>query len=141
MTTDKQSTFEKSHIDLVGGDMTRRAADAAFRQANISAKDVQVVELHDCFAANELISYEALGLAPKGKAEELVLSGRTKLGGVGPIINVSGGLISKGHPLGAVKSDFFDFFSFLFSLFVDWPGTMRRTVLAVARNVRSSSSD
>jgi len=101
MATDTKSTFEKSHIDLVGGDMTRRAAHKAYKQAGITAKDVQVIELHDCFAANELISYEALGLAPTGKAEELVLSGRTKLGGAGPIINVSGGLISKGHPLGA----------------------------------------
>ncbi len=60
-----------------------------------------MVELHDCFSANELISYEALGLAEKGKAEEFVQSGRATLGGAGPIVNPSGGLISKGHPLGA----------------------------------------
>lgn len=101
MATDRPNSFEQSMIDMVGGDMTRRAADSAFRQAGITARDVQVVELHDCFAANELISYEALGLAETGKAEELVLSGATVLGGKGPIINPSGGLISKGHPLGA----------------------------------------
>ena len=101
MTTDKENTYDNM-INLVGGDMTRRAADSAFRQAGVSAKDIQVVELHDCFSANELISYEALGLCAPGKAEEFVLSGCATLGGAGPIVNPSGGLISKGHPLGGI---------------------------------------
>ncbi len=79
----------------------RRAAAQAFKEAKIGPKDVQVVELHDCFSANELISYEALGIAETGKAEDFVNSGRGRLGGAGPIVNPSGGLISKGHPLGA----------------------------------------
>ena len=81
--------------------MTERAADKAYRQAGIDAKSVDVVELHDCFAANELLSYEALGIAEKGKGGEFAESGRGVLGHAGPIINPSGGLISKGHPLGA----------------------------------------
>lgn len=100
MTTDMASSFQKSAIDLVGYEMAARAAQKALAEANITAKDVQMVELHDCFSANELISYEALGLVPKGQAEKFVESGSGTYGGAGPIVNPSGGLISKGHPLG-----------------------------------------
>ena len=62
--------------------------------------DVDVVEMHDCFSANELISYEALGLCPEGKAGEFIDRGDNTYGGK-YVINPSGGLISKGHPLGA----------------------------------------
>lgn len=80
--------------------MTKTAADRLFRKTNTNPSDVQVVELHDCFSANELITYEALGLCPPGKAGELIDRGDNTYGGK-YVINPSGGLISKGHPLGA----------------------------------------
>jgi sterol carrier protein 2 len=101
MTTDTVSTFEeKSSIKLVGYDMTRDAARKVYEQSGVGPEDVDVVELHDCFAANELITYEALGLCPEGKAGEFVDSGAQTYGGQ-VVVNPSGGLISKGHPLGA----------------------------------------
>jgi acetyl-CoA acetyltransferase len=100
MTTDFQSSFEKSAIKLVGYDMTRKAAEKVYEQAGVGPEDVDVVELHDCFSCNELITYEALGLCPEGKAGEFIDSGANTYGGR-VVINPSGGLISKGHPLGA----------------------------------------
>jgi len=101
MTTDTPSTFEeKSMMKLVGYDMSKNAAEAAYAQAGITAKDVQVIELHDCFSANELVTYEAIGLCPPGKAGELIDAGDNTYGGKW-VVNPSGGLISKGHPLGA----------------------------------------
>ena len=100
MTTDYQSSFEDSSIKLVGYDMTKKAAEKVYEQAGVGPEDVDVVELHDCFSANELITYEALGLCPEGKAGEFIDSGANTYGGQ-VVINPSGGLISKGHPLGA----------------------------------------
>lgn len=101
MATDMKSSFdEKSMIKCVGFDLTKKAAEEVYRQAGMSAQDVQVIELHDCFSANELITYEALGLCPVGKAGDLVLQGQVTYGGKW-VVNPSGGLISKGHPLGA----------------------------------------
>jgi sterol carrier protein 2 len=101
MTTDFPSTFEeKSCIKLVGYDMTRKAAEKVYRQSGYGPENVDVVELHDCFSCNELITYEALGLCPEGKAGEFVDSGANTYGGK-LVVNPSGGLISKGHPLGA----------------------------------------
>ncbi len=80
--------------------MTKKAADDLFHKAGVHPTEVNVVELHDCFAANELITYEALGLCPPGKAGELIDRGDNTYGGK-YVINPSGGLISKGHPLGA----------------------------------------
>ncbi|XP_015600932.1 non-specific lipid-transfer protein [Cephus cinctus] len=101
MATDLPSTFsERSTIKLVGYDMTRRAAERVFSNTRYKPSDVDVVELHDCFSANELITYEALGLCAPGKAGELIDSGNNTYGGK-YVINPSGGLISKGHPLGA----------------------------------------
>ena len=101
MATDLPSTFgEKSFIKLVGYDMTKKAARAAYEESGIGPEDVQVIELHDCFSANELITYEALGLCEQGKGGELVQSGAVTYGGRW-VVNPSGGLISKGHPLGA----------------------------------------
>lgn len=80
--------------------MTKNAADKLFSKTQYKPTDVQVVELHDCFSANELITYEALGLCPPGKAGELIDTGNNTYGGK-YVINPSGGLISKGHPLGA----------------------------------------
>ncbi|XP_057319332.1 sterol carrier protein 2-like [Microplitis mediator] len=101
MTTDTPSTFaEKSSIKLVGYDMTKLAAEKVFASVPYNPTDVDVIELHDCFSANELISYEALGLCPPGQAARLIDSGNTTYGGK-YVVNPSGGLISKGHPLGA----------------------------------------
>lgn len=80
--------------------MTKNAAEKVFASTRYRPIDVNVVELHDCFSANELITYEALGLCPPGKAGELIDSGNNTYGGK-YVINPSGGLISKGHPLGA----------------------------------------
>lgn len=80
--------------------MTRRAARRACEFAGIGPGDVQVVELHDCFTINELISYEALGLAPPGGGEQMVIDGENTHGGR-VVVNPSGGLLAKGHPLGA----------------------------------------
>jgi sterol carrier protein 2 len=101
MTTDFPSTFsEKSMIKLVGADMTRKAAEKVYEQSGLGPEDVDVVELHDCFSCNELITYEGLGLCPEGKGGEFVDSGAQTYGGQ-VVVNPSGGLISKGHPLGA----------------------------------------
>jgi len=101
MATDFKSSFEdKSCIKMVGFDLTRSAAEAAYKQAKISPNDVQVIELHDCFSCNELLTYEALKLCPEGKAAQLVEQGENTYGGKW-VVNPSGGLISKGHPLGA----------------------------------------
>ncbi len=101
MTTDYASTFnEKSSIKLVGSDMTRKAAQKVYEQSGFGPENVDVVELHDCFSCNELITYEALGLCPEGKAGEFIDAGANTYGGK-VVINPSGGLISKGHPLGA----------------------------------------
>ena len=96
------STFEsKSSINVVGADMSRKAGAQALEEAEIGIDEVDVVELHDCFSANELITYEALGLAEEGEGHKLVEAEATTYGGDGPVVNPSGGLISKGHPLGA----------------------------------------
>jgi sterol carrier protein 2 len=101
MTTDFESSFsEKSAIKLVGFDMTKRAAQKVYEQAGIGPENVDVVELHDCFSCNEMITYEGLGLCPEGKGGEFVDSGANTYGGQ-VVVNPSGGLISKGHPLGA----------------------------------------
>ena len=81
--------------------MSKKAAELAYEEAQVGPEDLQVVELHDCFSANELITYEALGLAEQGHGHELVDAQATTFGGSGPVVNPSGGLISKGHPLGA----------------------------------------
>ncbi|RJQ81982.1 lipid-transfer protein [Pseudonocardiaceae bacterium YIM PH 21723] len=101
LVTDMRSTFESKTLGaLVGADMSAKAAQKAYAQAGIGPEDVQVIELHDCFATNELLTYEALGLAAEGEAHKLVDSGDTTYGGRW-VVNPSGGLISKGHPLGA----------------------------------------
>jgi acetyl-CoA acetyltransferase len=87
-------------IRVIGFDMTRLAAQQAYEQAGIGPQDVQVIELHDCFAQNELLTYEGLGLCAEGGAEQFVLDGDNTYGGKW-VTNPSGGLLSKGHPLGA----------------------------------------
>ncbi|MPY77852.1 MAG: Nonspecific lipid-transfer protein [Actinophytocola sp.] len=101
LVTDTASSFDSdSMIDVVGAPMTQRAAADVFNRAGIGIDDVDVIELHDCFSINEIISYEALGLCPEGKGGALVESRATTYGGRW-VVNPSGGLISKGHPLGA----------------------------------------
>lgn len=101
MTTDYPSTFEaRDMMQLVGADMSRSAAQKVYEIAAIGPEDVDVVELHDCFAQNELITYEALGLCGTGSAERFVQDGDNTYGGQ-VVTNPSGGLLSKGHPLGA----------------------------------------
>ena len=102
MVTDLSSTFSEDAdcMTIVGSDMSRTAADQAYAEAGIAADEVDVCELHDCFSANELITYEALGFAAEGEGHKLVEEEATTYGGK-VVVNPSGGLISKGHPLGA----------------------------------------
>jgi acetyl-CoA acetyltransferase len=101
MTTDTPSTFESTDMrKLVGYDMTANAAKQVYEAAGIGPEELDVVELHDCFTANELITYEALGLTPEGTAERFIVDGENTYGGR-VVTNPSGGLLSKGHPLGA----------------------------------------
>ncbi len=102
MVTDLSSTFadDTDCIKIVGSDMSKEAARIAYEEAEIGADDVDVCELHDCFSANELITYEALGFAAEGEGHKLVDEEATTYGGK-VVVNPSGGLISKGHPLGA----------------------------------------
>jgi len=101
MTTDTASTFQSGDLmRLVGYEMAQVGAQRAYEQAGVGPDDIDVVELHDCFTANELISYEALGLTAEGTAEQFILDGDNTYGGK-VVTNPSGGLLSKGHPLGA----------------------------------------
>ena len=101
MTTDTPSTFETNDMRrVVGYDMSAAAAKQVYEAAGIGPDALDVVELHDCFTANELLTYEALGLTPEGTAEKFILDGDNTYGGR-VVTNPSGGLLSKGHPLGA----------------------------------------
>lgn len=101
LTTDFQSTWDgRSMISLIGYDMSKAAADRVYEAAGVSPDDVDVVELHDCFTPNELVVYEALGLTPEGTAERYIRDGQNSYGGK-HVVNPSGGLLSKGHPIGA----------------------------------------
>lgn len=100
VTTDGVDAFGSDMRNLIGFGMAKKAADAAYNEAGIGPEDVDVVELHDCFTVNELLSYEALGLTPPGTAEKFILDGDNTYGGK-VVTNPSGGLLSKGHPLGA----------------------------------------
>ena len=100
MATDKFEDFSRSRIGMVGMGMTERAAKTVYEESGLGPKDVQVIELHDCFSTNELITYEGLGLAKEGEGEKLVEDNACTYGGRW-VVNPSGGLLSKGHPLGA----------------------------------------
>jgi len=100
MATDAPSLFSRSAIDLMGFEMTKYAAKTAMAEAGVKPDEIKVCELHDCFSANEMLVIDAMGLSPPGKAHELVRGGGITYGGK-VVINPSGGLISKGHPLGA----------------------------------------
>lgn len=100
LATDAPSLFSRSSIDLMGFEMTQHAVKVATEEAGINVRDASVIEVHDCFSANEMIVLDALGLSEPGKAHELVRRGDITYGGRF-VVNPSGGLISKGHPLGA----------------------------------------
>ncbi|MEU5546056.1 lipid-transfer protein [Streptomyces sioyaensis] len=101
MTTDTGDSFASgSCIDVVGRPMSRAAARQAYAAGGLGIEDVDVIELHDCFSVNELLTYEALGMCAEGESGKLVADGATTYGGRW-VVNPSGGLISKGHPLGA----------------------------------------
>ncbi|KHJ77526.1 hypothetical protein OESDEN_22854 [Oesophagostomum dentatum] len=99
--TDQPSVFkENSNIKMIGFDMIQKISSELYKETGYTPNDVQVIELHDCFAPNELITYEALGLCEIGKGGTIVDNGDNTYGGKW-VINPSGGLISKGHPIGA----------------------------------------
>lgn len=101
MTTDRPLAFNGDDLrEAAGFSMAREAANKVYEAAGIGPQDIDVVELHDCFAQNELLTYEALGLCPEGGAEKFVEDGNNTYGGT-VVTNPSGGLLSKGHPLGA----------------------------------------
>lgn len=101
LCTDFESTFNSgSSIILAGYDMAKNAAKRVFEKTKLKPSDIDVVELHDCFTANEMITYEALGLCEEGTGHLMVERGDNTYGGK-YVINPSGGLISKGNPLGA----------------------------------------
>jgi acetyl-CoA C-acetyltransferase len=96
LSVDYMTTFERK--DMITWNATKKAAEDAYKQANVKPKDIDVAELHDAFTIVELISYEDLGFAEKGKGQELIRNGTVKLDGKMPI-NTSGGLKAKGHPI------------------------------------------
>jgi acetyl-CoA acetyltransferase len=100
MTTDYATSFQDSMIKMVGYDMAASAAKQVYEKAGIGPEDIDVVELHDCFTTNEVLTYEALGLCKEGEAEKFIWDGNNTYGGE-LVTNPSGGLLSKGHPLGA----------------------------------------
>ncbi len=99
MATDTETSWQDPIMN-VGADMTRRAAMDVYNQSGIGPSEVQVVELHDCFTPNEIITYEGLGLCEEGGATQFVDEGNNTYGGK-IVVNPSGGLMSKGHPIGA----------------------------------------
>ena len=101
MTTDVPAAFEARDMrEVVGYSMARNCADQVYAASGVGPEDIKVAELHDCFAHNELITYEALGFCPRGGAEKFIVDGDNTYGGK-VVTNPSGGLLSKGHPLGA----------------------------------------
>lgn len=101
MTTDPIASIQgHSMMRVVGFEMARNAAAQAYEQAGIGPQEVDVCELHDCFTTNELLTYEALGLAPEGGGEKFIMDGDNTYSD-DVVTNPSGGLLSKGHPLGA----------------------------------------
>lgn len=100
MATDSEAAFKDSMIGMCGYDMAVKASQWVYEKSGIGPEDLDVIELHDCFTANELLTYEALGLTPEGTAEKFIWDGDNTYGGK-YVTNPSGGLLSKGHPLGA----------------------------------------
>lgn len=100
MTTDTPDSNEIDRKGFVWTRISRDAAHQVYEKSGIGPEDIPVVELHDCFTANELLTYESLGFTPEGTAEKFITDGENTYGGR-VVMNPSGGLLSKGHPLGA----------------------------------------
>lgn len=100
LESDDEDLFDGSAITLVGSGVTRRAAQRVYDEAGVDPADIDVVELHDCFTINEVLTYEALQLCEPGMAAKFVAERENTYGGR-VVTNPSGGLLSKGHPLGA----------------------------------------
>ncbi len=100
LVSDAPSAFDGSAAGLIGAGLARTAVKRALKEANASIQDVKLVELHDCFSSAEMIALDGLGLSEPGKAHELVRRKDITYGGRF-VVNPSGGLLSKGHPLGA----------------------------------------
>jgi acetyl-CoA acetyltransferase len=100
MATDMKEDYARGPIGIAGAGMCERASAAVYEMSGIGPQDVQVIELHDCFSTAELLAYEGLGLCDPGEGEKLVSDGATSYGGRW-VVNPSGGLLSKGHPIGA----------------------------------------
>jgi len=100
LCTDFQNTFDGSDKNLIGAGMTEFASKTIYERSGLGPENIDVIELHDCFTVNELITYEALGLCKPGKGAELIDSGAVTYGGDW-VVNPSGGLLAKGHPIGA----------------------------------------
>jgi sterol carrier protein 2 len=100
-TTDSPSLYSGSMLNLVGYEISRHTARAALAEAGVAIASVDVIELHDCFSANEIFTIDALGLTPPGQVHQYIRAGQHTYGSKAAVINPSGGLISKGHPLGA----------------------------------------
>mmetsp|Transcript_9972 Transcript_9972/g.18935 ORF Transcript_9972/g.18935 Transcript_9972/m.18935 type:complete len:122 (-) Transcript_9972:49-414(-) len=119
-------------IELIGSAMARNCANDVYQQSGLTPEDVDVVELHDCFSANELITYEALQLCGEGEGGKLIESGNATFGGK-YVVNPSGGLISKGHPLGvSTVCVFRSFRKFNHDCVGNWYSSMCRTKLAAS---------
>ncbi|PAV87820.1 hypothetical protein WR25_06060 [Diploscapter pachys] len=100
--TDQPSVFkDKTNLKMIGFDMAKATAEKVFKEAGLTINDVNVIELHDCFAPNELVTYEALGMCPVGRAGPDIIDKDQNTYGGKWVVNPSGGLISKGHPIGA----------------------------------------
>ena len=100
LTTDTPDSFDGTERGMVGFHFGQRAADLAYAEAGVEPEQLDVIELHDCFASAELMAYEALRLCGDGEASKIVENGDNTYGGRW-VVNPSGGLTSKGHPLGA----------------------------------------
>ncbi|KAK4942854.1 hypothetical protein LTR10_017430 [Elasticomyces elasticus] len=101
LATDSPALYGNSAMSLVGYELTAHTAVEALGQAGADIKDVKVVELHDCFSTNEMLVIDAIGLSQRGEAHKYVREGSITYGSTKAVVNPSGGLISKGHPLGA----------------------------------------
>ena len=100
LTTDREDSFSGSAIAMVGTEISARAGRDAYSQAGVAPDDIDLVELHDCFTVNEALAYAALGLCAEGGAAKMIRDSENTYGGR-VVVNPSGGLLSKGHPLGA----------------------------------------
>ncbi|KAF8887497.1 sterol carrier protein 2 [Mucidula mucida] len=132
LMTDTPSAYKGDAMDIVGYGMSRKCADKVFQEANASRDDVGVVELHDCFASNELVTYDALRLCPDGGAVDMVRRGDNTYGGK-YVINPSGGLEAKGHPLGATGLGMHFYITMQLR---NWAGPMQAPGLFPSRNPR-----